>query len=157
QQADPEGAATQQARSAYTARVLEEGRSALRAQDYALARRWLAEARTAGADAAGTASFESAIAAAQSQAREDSSYVSEKTLTRTHYVAPEFPTDARRRGIAGWVDLQFVVGTDGAVGELAVVGAQPVGIFEQAALEAVRRWHYAPVLRAGQAVSQRTR
>jgi outer membrane biosynthesis protein TonB len=32
-----------------------------------------------------------------------------------------------------------------------------VGIFEQAALDAVRHWHYQPVTRAGQAVSQRAR
>ena len=72
-------------------------------------------------------------------------------------MAPQFPTDAQRRGIAGWVDLQFVVNSDGSVGELTVVGAQPVGIFEQAALDAVRRWRYAPVLRNGQSVGQRAR
>ena len=46
---------------------------------------------------------------------------------------------------------------DGSVGELTIVGAQPVGIFEQAALDAVRNWRYQPVMRAGQAVSQRAR
>ena len=55
------------------------------------------------------------------------------------------------------MDLQFVVNTDGSVGELSIVGAQPVGIFEQAALDAVRHWHYQPVMRDGQAVSQRAR
>ena len=40
------------------------------------------------------------------------------TLTRTHYLAPQFPEAARARGIEGWVDLQFLVNTDGSVGEL---------------------------------------
>ena len=101
--------------------------------------------------------MEGAISAAQDEAQQAASYVSANSLTRTSYVAPEFPIDARQRGIVGWVDLQFVVNTDGSVGELTIVGAQPVGIFEQAALDAVRRWHYAPVVRAGQAISQRTR
>src|SRR2546430_14845252 len=39
----------------------------------------------------------------------------------------------------------------------SIVGAQPVGIFEQAALDAVRHWHYQPVMRDGQAVTQRAR
>src|SRR2546423_10967389 len=59
-------------------------------------------------------------------------------MTRTRYVAPLFPPDASRRGIDGWVDLQFLVNTDGSVGELTIVGAQPVGIFEQAAPRALR-------------------
>jgi protein TonB len=55
------------------------------------------------------------------------------------------------------VDLQFLVGSDGAVSDVAVVGAQPVGVFEPAALDAVRHWRYQPPLRDGHAVSQRAR
>ena len=101
--------------------------------------------------------FRSNLAAAESAAQQANSYVNESTLTRTRYVAPQFPDVARQRGIDGWVDLQFVVGTDGVVGDVAVVGAQPVGIFEQAALEAVRHWRYQPVVHDGLAVSQHAR
>ena len=156
-QAEPDNPSTQAARKAYNARVLDEARAAVRIQDYAGARGWLGEARSAGAEAASLSAVEGAISAAQEEAQQATSFVSAASLTRTSYVAPQFPTDARTRGIVGWVDLQFMVDTDGSVGELTIVGAQPVGIFEQAALEAVRRWHYAPVLRAGQPVSQRTR
>jgi protein TonB len=72
-------------------------------------------------------------------------------------VAPEFPDTARARGIDGWVDLQFVVESDGAVGDVTVVGAQPVGVFEQVALDAVRHWHYQPVVHDGHAISQQAR
>jgi protein TonB len=85
------------------------------------------------------------------------SYVNASALTRTRYVVPVFPVAARTRGIDGWVDLQFVVGVDGTVSDLKVVGAEPVGIFEQAALDAVRHWRYQPVVRDGHAVSERTR
>ena len=156
-QADPEHPSTQLARTAFGTRVLEEARGAVRAQDYAGARRWLAEARAAGADTASIGALDAAIGAAQDEAQRASSYVSASSMTRTRYVPPQFPLDARQRGIDGWVDLQFVVNTDGAVGDLTIVGAQPVGIFEQAALDAVRHWHYQPVMRGGQAVSQRAR
>ncbi len=155
-QADPNHASTRLARTAFDTRLLDEARAAVRAQDYTLARRWLAEARAAGADPASIGAVDAAIGAAQDQAQR-ASYVSASSMTRTHYVEPQFPIDARRRGIDGWVDLQFVVNTDGSVGDLTVVGAQPVGIFEQSALDAVRHWRYQPVMRDGQAATQRAR
>jgi TonB family protein len=156
-QADRDHPSTQLARTAFDSRVLEEARAAVRAQDYAGARRWLAEARAAGADPASIGALDAALGAAQDEAQRASSYVSASSMTRTRYVSPQFPLDARQRGIDGWVDLQFVVNTDGSVGDLTIVGAQPVGIFEQAALDAVRHWHYQPVMRGGQAVSQLAR
>jgi TonB family protein len=153
----PDDPVTQRARSAYGTRVLDEARSALRAQDFPATRRWLAEARAASADAAGISRLDAALAIAQDEARQATTFVNASSLTRTHYVAPQFPDLARARGIDGWVDLQFVVASDGAVSDLAVVGAQPVGIFEQAALDAVRHWRYQPVLHDGQAVSQHAR
>lgn len=156
-QADPDHPSTQLARTAFDTRVLDEARGALRLQDYAGARRWLVEARAAGADPASIGAVDTALSAAQDEAQRASSYVSASSITRTRYVAPQFPLDARQRGIDGWVDLQFVVNTDGSVGELTIVGAQPVGIFEQAALDAVRHWRYQPVVQGGQFVNQRAR
>jgi TonB family protein len=95
--------------------------------------------------------------AAEDGAREAGSVLSESALARTYYVTPEFPLLARQRGIEGWVDLEFLVDSDGAVSDVAVIGAQPVGIFEQAALDAVRHWRYRPVMRDGHGVSQRAR
>ena len=148
---------TQRARSDYGARALDEARNALRAQDFPGTRRWLDEARAAAADAAGITRLDAALAVAQDEAQQASSYVNASSLTRTRYVAPQFPDVARARGIDGWVDLQFVVESDGGVGDVTVVGAQPVGVFEQAALDAVRHWHYQPVMHNGKAVSQQAR
>lgn len=156
-QADPENGATQLARAAYGNRVLDQARTALHAQDYALAHRWLTEARAAGADAAAIGEIDTAVSSAQEEAQRAASYVSASSLTRTRYVPPDFPLEARKSGTEGWVDLQFLVNTDGSVNDVKVVGAQPVGIFEQAAIDAVRHWHYQPLMRAGQAVSQRAR
>ena len=149
--------ATQRARSAWGARALEEARGALRAQDFPATRRWLAEARAASADAASISRLDAALAVAQEEAQQATSFVNASSLTRTRYVAPQFPDLARARGIDGWVDVQFVEGVDGAVGDVSVIGAEPVGIFEQAALDAVRHWRYQPVLRDGQAISEHAR
>jgi protein TonB len=72
-------------------------------------------------------------------------------------VAPKFPDVARQRGIDGWVDVAFTVGSDGRVSDVAVIAAQPTGIFEKAATDAVSRWRYQPVVRDGQPVSESTR
>lgn len=156
-QSDPDHNATHLAHTAFEARLLDEARSALGAQDYTLARRWLAEARTAGADATAIGELDSAVSSAEQEAQRAASFVSASSLTRTRYVPPDFPLEARQRAIDGWVDLQFLVNTDGSVGDVKVVGAQPVGVFEQVAIDAVRRWHYQPVMHAGHAVSQHAR
>jgi TonB family protein len=153
----PDDPLTQRARSAYDARLLDEARAALRAQDFPGTRRWLSEARGAGAETTAVAAIETALSSAQMNAQQVQSYMDAAALTRTRYVAPKFPDVARTRGIDGWVDLRFVVGTDGAVSDVDVVGAQPAGIFEQAALDAVRHWRYQPVMQDSHAVSQRAR
>ena len=167
-QAEPASAATLAARTAFETGLLDEGHRALSAHDLPLARHWLSEAQASGASPAGVAALQADLAAAETAkpleaaaasaaATNPGSYVDASTLTRTHYVAPEFPRAARERGIDGWVDVQFVVGTDGAVSDAKIVGAQPVGIFEQAALDAVRRWHYQPALRDGAPATQPAR
>lgn len=175
-QAEPANAATLAARTAFETRLVDEAHKAIQAQDYVAARRWLAEAQSAGASPAAITAVESELSAAPAKAPKaagvpaagaaaapavaaaaNSGYVNASTLTRTHYVAPNFPVSARERGIDGWVDVQFVVKADGSLGEVTIVGAQPVGIFEQPALDAVRRWRYQPVTHDGQAIAQRAR
>ena len=148
---------TQRARSAYDARLVEEARSALRAQDFTATRRWLSEARSAGVDAAALTTIEAALTAGQNESQRAESYVDASTLTRIRYVAPKFPDIARAHNIDGWVDLQFLVDTDGAVTDVKVVGAQPVGIFEQVALDAVHHWRYLPQMHDGKPLGQRAR
>ena len=84
-------------------------------------------------------------------------FVTANELIRTRYTQPQYPQGARERGTEGWVDLQFIVHKDGSLGDVSVVGAEPVGVFEQSALESVRRWRYQPILRDGQASEQRAR
>ncbi|HUA88697.1 MAG TPA: TonB family protein [Steroidobacteraceae bacterium] len=178
-QSQPAGASTIAARTAYESRLLEEVHNAARAQDLPAARRWLAEAQAAGVNPEQLASAQAEIGAgapraaapaaapaaatpapaapAPTPAAAAPTYVDASTLKRTRTVNPDYPPQARERGIEGWVDLQFVVNTDGTVGEAQVVGAQPADVFEQSALEAVRRWRFQPVVREGAAVPQKAR
>ena len=101
----PHDPATQRARSAYGARLLDEARNALGAQDFPGARRWLAEARAAvrrrGRRGPGSTRRWRWRRTRRSRR---GSFVNASSLTRTHYVAPQFPDIARTRGIDGWVD-----------------------------------------------------
>jgi protein TonB len=94
---------------------------------------------------------------AQDAARTGEDFVPADVLEISQYSPPVFPVSARDRGVSGWVDLKFIVNPDGSVSDVVVTGAQPTGYFEQAAAEAVRHWRYKPILRGGQAVSQRAR
>jgi TonB family protein len=145
-----------EARAAAGRHALEEARNALTRHDIEGARHWLTQARNAGAEEAAVAAVEAQVQTAAEESRQAADvYVNENTLVRTHYVAPKFPEEARRRGLEGWVELHFVVGGDGSVGDLKVVGAQPASIFDRAALDAVAQWRYQPVQHDGQPVSQR--
>lgn len=58
--------------------------------------------------------------------------------------APLYPTEARQQGIEGYVELAYDVTANGAVHNVRVVSADPVGLFEGAAIKAVSAWRFAP-------------
>lgn len=156
-QAEANHPSTQLARNAYNTRLLEEARGSLSRQDLPGARRWIGEAKEAGADAAGTAALERDIQAAQESQRRVNEVVSALSLKQTRKVEPDYPSLARERGTSGWVDVEFTVRSDGTVSDVTVAGAEPAGVFEQAALSAVRKWRYEPIQRNGQPVDQRAK
>lgn len=55
-----------------------------------------------------------------------------------------YPADARRNNKQGYVDVQFIVGTDGTPRDAEVVDAQPAGWFEREALASVARYRFMP-------------
>ena len=70
-------------------------------------------------------------------------------------VAPDYPERARRQGLSGSVELRLMVGVDGAVREVEVLSAQPPGVFDQAAVAAVRQWRFQPATYEGRPVAIR--
>jgi periplasmic protein TonB len=72
-------------------------------------------------------------------------------------VLPTYPPSARNQRIQGWVLVEITVSRTGAVSAAQVVDAQPKRLFDQAALDAIRRWKFKPAYRDGQSVEQRVR
>jgi TonB family protein len=68
---------------------------------------------------------------------------------------PAYPEAAREVGSEGYVDVSFVVLRDGGVGWVRVLGAEPPGLFEDAATNGVRTWHFEPARRQGEPVECR--
>ena len=81
--------------------------------------------------------------------------VSIRSMTRTRYVAPKYPRSAQRRSISGWVDVEFTVGIDGTVKDVAIRGSDPGVTFVNAAVNAVEDWEFEPNLEDGLAVEKR--
>lgn len=76
------------------------------------------------------------------------------SLKLRRYVEPRYPSLSAVRGEPGWVDVQFTVDGEGKPGNLQVLGAEPAGRFEQAALAAVRRWRFERAAGSSQVVTQ---
>ena len=69
-------------------------------------------------------------------------------------IAPEYPPRALRRGIEGWVQVQFTITPTGAVTDAKVVAADPPGLFDEAAIRSILRWRYNPKIEGGVAVER---
>lgn len=59
-------------------------------------------------------------------------------------IAPPYPRNALVQGIEGWVQVEFTIGTEGQVKNPRVVRSAPPGVFEEAALGAVKRFRFRP-------------
>ena len=66
---------------------------------------------------------------------------------------PSYPAAAKEQGLNGRVVLRFVVDIDGWACEPEVISAEPEGIFEQAALDAVAEYRFKPAEKDGKPVN----
>lgn len=66
---------------------------------------------------------------------------------------PIYPYRVQQMEIEGWVTVRFLVGTDGAVSQVTVMGASPEGLFEDSVLRTVPHWRFSPGMIAGKEVS----
>ncbi|CAB1277393.1 energy transducer TonB [Candidatus Nitrosacidococcus tergens] len=57
-------------------------------------------------------------------------------------IPPQYPYSAARRGIEGAVTIVFTVDKDGLVHDPKIIEAHPPGIFDQAALQSIKRWKF---------------
>ncbi|MCP1303954.1 TonB family protein [Vreelandella aquamarina] len=72
--------------------------------------------------------------------------VSVGQVAPTNRVNPSYPPRAQRRGMEGFVEVEFVIQRNGSVdgGSIRVTNAQPRRVFEDAAREAIARWQFEP-------------
>jgi protein TonB len=70
-------------------------------------------------------------------------------------IPPQYPSDARRARITGWVVLEVTVNADGSVRGVKVTDSKPKGLFEAAAAQAVLRWKFKPKVKDGKPIEQK--
>lgn len=90
-------------------------------------------------------------------ARTGASQTAEQSSARRiiHQVEPEYPPEARAKGIQGPVVLDVQVQGDGRVGSVNVVSGDPT--LSEAAVKAVKQWVYQPFSVDGKPVERQTR
>jgi protein TonB len=70
----------------------------------------------------------------------------------TQQVQPQYPARARAEGVTGHVKLRLLVGQDGRVVEAKVLDGYPKGVFDDAALSAIRQCVFSPAKYRGKPV-----
>ncbi|HMN43544.1 MAG TPA: TonB family protein [Povalibacter sp.] len=151
----PDAAAvrTEQQRLAFT--LLDHARTALAQGDLERAGLLTNRAETLVPRMTNARTLRDQIAAAQEERDAANRVVQARELPRTREVAAAYPNDAERRGIEGWVDIEFVIATDGTTRSPIVRESQPAGVFDKSALDALAKWRFEPVTRNGKTVEQR--
>ena len=76
----------------------------------------------------------------------------EVEVTRVSYPAPVYPRRALRLEVEGTVRVEFDVDKDGSVLDPFVVESNPPGVFDRAAIKAVRKFLYEPPTYEGTSV-----
>jgi TonB family protein len=146
QAADAGNAALPELGRELAGKLLERARAALQAGRSADAD--LAQAKHWGADPKDLLAVQQ-LAAPQPKA--DPATLA-AALKRLRAPPPDYPPAALASRISGSVTVEFTVSTAGEPHDVHVVEATPPGVFDQAAVSAVRHWRYVPLLVDGAAV-----
>jgi len=154
---DPRNSGLPRLSSMLQAQILEQVRTALDAAQPAAAETLLQAAAGLGASAGLDALNDRLL-----QMKADGAAapeVLEASLTRVRVIQLDYPVDALRKNIEGWVDLSYMVTADGKVTKVKVLSSSPAGVFDAAASRAMSRVRYKPMLLGGKpgAVSTKLR
>lgn len=162
--ADPTRVELEDLSKSLSTRLIDNARQATGAKQYDQAQQLLSAARQLGAKANEAALTQAERDLAQQQKPADTADTASAAsgnlpaiqLKRTKTVTPNFPADARKKGLSGWVEVSFLVASNGSVQEAKVTKAEPQGVFDQSALDAVQQWRFEPPTRDGKPATQRT-
>jgi TonB family protein len=153
--ADPKNSSLPRMVSAVQGQILEQARAALDTTQPARAEALLQMAASLGASADLTALNQRLAQLKQTPA--GAQEVVEASLTRLKGIDLDYPRDALKKSIEGWVDLSYVVTTEGKVTNVKVLGSSPQGVFEAAATNALSRVRYKPQTQDGKAIAVSTK
>ena len=64
-----------------------------------------------------------------------------------------YPEAAKAQGVEGRVVVRYDIAADGSVVNVVVEASEPPGVFDEAALTAVRSWRFRPRLDRGEVVA----
>ena len=147
--ADPKNSGLARISSAVQAQILDQAQTALDTSQLGRAEALL--------QAAGGLGISSQLAALNQrlaqlkQAAAGPPEVAEASLTRVRGIQIDYPEDALRNNIEGWVDLSYVVTAEGKVTTPKVLGSYPTGVFDSAATRSLSRVRYKPLMQDGKA------
>ncbi|HEY8554506.1 MAG TPA: energy transducer TonB [Burkholderiales bacterium] len=132
-------------------------RAAFTTGDYAAAQTWLDGLAEVAPTSPALRVLATEVAAARRQQEYLSTAVPASVLPLLRYRPPQYPPDAQRDNVEGWVTLEFIVGLDGRPRDIVVAESEPPGRFEAAAIEAVEDYVYAPYELDGRMYERRVR
>ena len=72
-------------------------------------------------------------------------------------LAPQYPPEARIRGVEGQVIVEYTVSASGIPKDIQIVSANPPRVFDKAVIRAIRRTQFDPAIENGVAISVRIR
>ncbi len=78
-------------------------------------------------------------------------------LVPTVKIPPIYPQRALSMGIEGIVTVEFTIGIDGSVKNPVIIKSRPPKIFDDAVLQAIKKWKYDPEMEGGKLVERRAR
>jgi TonB family protein len=153
--ADPKNAALAQISNAVQAKILEQARAALDTAQLAKAESLLQSAGGLGASAdlnsLNDRLLQMKLAAAGTPE------VVEATMSRVKAIQLDYPEEALRRNIEGWVDLSYGISADGKVANVKVFNSSPAGVFDSAATRAIYHVRYKPMMQNGRPIAVTTK
>lgn len=155
---DPTSAAAQRGVALVREALLDRTASLLAGGSLEEAGALLTQARVAGADPLVLSQLQQEFAyqTRLNDAREGrfSRLYAVSELTVKKQVAPTYPRGAQSKGTQGWVEIEFTVTEEGDVRD-ARARSSSASIFEGAAISAINRWRFAPVVEDGRPVPVR--
>ena len=152
---DPKNSGLSRLSNAVQAQIADQARAALDANQPAKADALLQAAAEAGGSTDLSALNQRLAQMKQSAAGLPG--VLEASLTRIKGIELDYPEEALRRNVEGWVDVSYSVTADGKVNSVKVLASSPAGVFDKAATRAVSRARYKPMMQAGKPIAVSTK